>query len=419
MIEPSNPYSKARGYYGRPAEYSEPLLSPDVDPVLPACITDINLLLPKGREIISYVLHLVLNRTTYSGDEDGFTPIHARQLASVVDRRFAHRVLHELLSGGLLETDGHHIKGEKSRGYRLTAHAKSLELVVIPASLGLSAKIQRLRQRLTEKANADSPVVAQLHRDLSRFTFGPGVGAMVEQLPPTESNLQLRLTFDAFTRRRFFITRGKTGRVYHSISGMSRRLRPLLLADNEPTCEIDVQSCQPLLLVLLYPEESLEKLRFCAALQGDFYSHLGMCLEQHGGLRLGREEIKQRWTRETFGKMRHRQLVFSALQREFPELCARIDQVQTPNYRELARQLQRAESRIMIEKVVPRVKELMGDIALSTVHDAIICPASRAHGVAQIMREKFTEAVGFEVVVKIKSGKTGESTEADANTPRN
>jgi hypothetical protein len=89
------------------------------------------------------------------------------------------------------------------------------------------------------------------------------------------------------------------------------------------------------------------------------------------------------------------------MQREFPDLCVQIERMRKGNYRNLARRLQKIESELVLDTAVPLIKTALSGVAISTVHDCIVCPVEALEPVADILRATFAKALGFEPLIKI------------------
>ncbi|BCU78141.1 hypothetical protein llg_28560 [Luteolibacter sp. LG18] len=177
-------------------------------------------------------------------------------------------------------------------------------------------------------------------------------------------------TFD----NRFSVS--KTGRLYTMANALPKELRHALRIHGERTEELDVKCCQPLLLVTLYPRQTLEKAKFQSLVEhGDVYA---AARDTICGT-MDRNEFKNNhfipWlfgSKEGFNPYAPAIEAWFAIQ--FPELMAEIRRIgkvknakdeTARNPKALPRHLQRLESKLIWKTV-----EAAGIPAVS-IHDGV------------------------------------------------
>lgn len=115
---------------------------------------------------------------------------------------------------------------------------------------------------------------------------------------------------------------------------------------------------------------------------------------------VGRSAFKQMFFTDVFfGKNQARTPLTELFQREFPTVYGFIQAEKQTDYRALAQDMQRAESRFVIDCVCRRLMEHHAEIPVVTVHDSILTTMEHAATVKRIMVEEF-ERTGIRATVR-------------------
>ena len=383
------------------------LLCPPVDAIVQQ-LSPAHRAWPRCADLVRYAFHLVLSRRD---EETDSVALNARVFRRVVGGHYSYGILRELRDLGYLATDGSYWGGKRSRRYQLGARASGLPVGLRPAGPALARRMQLLRSEGIRQTLSVSPNSQIIFDDLRRFTLehNDKVEAVIVERAKTKpaSEAYYRLAVAEFQHRNFFVRTCRTGRLFHSLSSMPKRLRPLLRVDGEATAEIDIAAAQPSLLVSLYAGPCEERSRYAEAVRAGYYEYLMAELDISTDVLPSRETVKAQWLKEVFGLDRQRAEIWGILARNFPLLCRRMDEVREGDYCALAHQLQRLESDLVINLMVPRIRREIGPIGISTVHDSIVCPRRYAGPVSQIMRLVLFENLGIEPLLRISQPWTG------------
>jgi len=197
-----------------------------------------------------------------------------------------------------------------------------------------------------------------------------------------------------------------TGRVFNVITGTASVLRPHLRLDGRPVVEVDVRACQPFLLATLYPKDSLERAKYLTAVTtGDFYELFRPALTTKADSKRparSRKVLKLAVQIQVlFGGPNQRRELWDLFAATFPELAGLIDRFIKEGSTTLAAHLQKLESGIVIERVVPRLLQELQGRPFLTIHDSILCIRADAATVAKIMEEEFAARVGATPRMKV------------------
>ena len=186
---------------------------------------------------------------------------------------------------------------------------------------------------------------------------------------------ELRLTADDFS-----------GRFHSNVSNMYKPLRALLRVDGESDTlgETDIKNSQPLFLGLAAKEKGIEDnkyMRLCE--EGQIYDHLA------GRLGVLRESAKDEMVMFFFAKNGFRSTAKSVFELEFPKMAAFIRNVKENDYKRLARQMQIAERKFVIDTVCERLKRLRPEMFMTTIHDSVVAKQSDCDLIVSVMKEEF------------------------------
>jgi len=113
-----------------------------------------------------------------------------------------------------------------------------------------------------------------------------------------------------------------------------------------------------------------------------------------------RPQFKQMFFTDVFfGRNIVQTPVTALFQREFPTVVQFIRQQKQPDYRTLAQNMQRAESKFVIDIVCRRLMEHHPEIPVITIHDSIMTTKEHAAMVKRIMAEEF-QRMGIKATVR-------------------
>ena len=90
-----------------------------------------------------------------------------------------------------------------------------------------------------------------------------------------------------------------------------------------------------------------------------------------------------------FAKNGFRSTAKSIFEREFPKMAAFIRNVKENDYKRLARQMQIAERKFVIDTVCERLKRLEPEMFMSTIHDSVVAQKSDCDLVLSVMKDEF------------------------------
>lgn len=186
---------------------------------------------------------------------------------------------------------------------------------------------------------------------------------------------ELRLTADDFS-----------GRFHSNVSNMYKPLRALLRVDGDSDTlgETDIKNSQPLFLGIAAKEQGVEDNKYMSLCEeGQIYDHMA------GRLGVLRESAKHEMVMFFFAKNGFKSTAKSVFEFEFPKMAAFIRKVKKDDYKRLAKQMQIAERKFVIDSVCERLKRLRPDMFIATIHDSVVARKSDCDVIVSVIKEEF------------------------------
>jgi len=187
-----------------------------------------------------------------------------------------------------------------------------------------------------------------------------------------------------------------SGRVHSNVTNLPSELRPLLRVDGQTLCEMDIANSQPLFLAMAAKAAGAEDslyVKLCE--EGGLYQFIGRKLG------VSRKNAKGRAFRAIFSSNRKDSKTKRLFREFFPNTAAYMHDTKADNYKLLAKAMQTAERRFVIDTVCERLRKLNPEMFLTTIHDSILSKPADAEIVESIMRDEF-EKRGFSPKINTK-----------------
>ena len=396
-------------------------------------------LLPHADEAKYFVSQIVTKTAVKDTDPWGCVRLHHDFLRRVMDKDCIAPIVNALQDGGVIEVFAH-CKGIKCKGYRMTARYTCVPSVRVPAiDPRLIDRIERERQRMNDEQRGRwLPVHRELSEQQVGLTITDDAEAILDALPSKTRDrvlLSQSVLIDRIRRRKFHFSVGSTGRCFNNLCNLKRELRAAVRLYGEPLGNVDIRCSQLALLGMLltgkipplvpksretyeYPLLSVSSLSpSLLLLPAPCHSDSGHCdsdtvlfaalacdgcLNDRLLVELGwpaelRDRLKRSVLRDVLAQRgRYSNSAIEAFRRLFPSVYRSIRRINQADHGELIRLLQRIESWLVIETVVPR---LIGQIPIVTLHDAIY---SRRRDVAVVKAafEEVLDDIGFRMSLK-------------------
>jgi hypothetical protein len=351
-----------------------------------------------------YLLHRIHYATVFHlRDENGFVPLKAEYLRPYFPDSKAYKQVRDgLIESGAIVCDRHYIPGEKSLGYKLGEELSTMrQHTVIIANRILVSKILTNRQ---EWIKAPEGVHQHLLRCLRavEIDFPAALDCLLEGdfEPSDETAIQM------IRDREFFFHVCDYGRVHTNLTNLRSKLRSFLSHGGSPLVNLDIRNSQPLIFSILlrehYEGQAIppDVQQYVDLVQeGRFYEHL----MSEGGIPV---ERRGKFKRQFFGHVffcKNRPVTDAAriFDRQFPNVYSAIWAMKEDDYTALAKNLQRAESDLMISRVAERCMNELPHAFIATIHDSILTTPDQAETILAIMREEFGQ-IGLKPTIRVE-----------------
>ena len=367
-------------------------------------------------------------------DESGtYTLLKTDYLRKVIRHELLKPLINEMRSVGLIVRDDYYIEGQKSYGYRFTKRYSEAATIRLPCRVPkLNHQIQRLRN---EDFRRYKRVHKHLFRWLNRLELDRLMAEqIIDQTDFSDSRLSIdemrdmnRLSVQAIIEGRWEFGVCNYGRVHTLVTRLLKALRNRLMIDGKPLVTIDIANSQPLFLLAaiiddlqanqtlpkaqkepfgsrnptpssLHPytppisaeDTGIEPLTTSSQLPEDLNRYRMLCetgrLYEYLMARMGWTDGKAAFkdeelfrclygtngSKDAEGKHSPSRLQ-PVLEADFPTVWNYIRAWKKRHgYRDLSCQMQREESRLMIEGVCGRLMVEHPDCPLVTIHDSIM-----------------------------------------------
>ena len=331
---------------------------------------------PKAYDAALYALHKCFLAKYTNADE--WAPLYSQLMGQIAGNtsQWA-RVKETLCDANVLECDNICKYGHKSYCFRLGPVLTDTDWDYSPSDLVIPEDIRPRMEWLGIDKDRAHEIIDEIAAEKawdSRVT--KGWHTRVENFSPS-----------------YQICR--TGRAYSDANQFPKRVRDTLLIDGEPTAEIDIVNCQPLLLATIYPTRSKEWDRYKdLAERGKVYEELGAFAN------LTRDDAKRVLILFIFGQ--ESAVAERFLAKSFPELLKAIQDRRKSHYKALAYELQHKESGIIVESVCKLFKAV-------SIHDGVRVRVDDAIAVESFIDDRFFELWGLRPKITVDSGSLSEA----------
>jgi hypothetical protein len=190
------------------------------------------------------------------------------------------------------------------------------------------------------------------------------------------------------------------------VTNLRSGLRRFLTIDGKPLVNLDIRNSQPLIFGLILqryygppramPDDARRYVELCQ--QGQFYDVL---MAESGIPPDRRADFKRRFFGHLFFcKNWPETEAANSFGATFPSVYAVVRQEKKRDYADLSKNLQRAESGLMIDRVAARLMREAPHVPVLTIHDSILTHLEHAEAVRSVMLQKFAR-VGLRPTIRI------------------
>lgn len=323
----------------------------------------------------------------------------------------------------IIEVDHSYEKGNKCKGYRICPYY--YESGIQSISINQSSR----------KWKGYSELIG-VYKDLAdKFEYievdFDSVMLELDQLKKEDFNRYIRyyIYLQKFKYKNLHFKKDDYGRFHTTLTSCPKELRKYLLINNEPLCELDIKSTQPLLLIYVLNglnENSIhikskvkdcdyEKIKMLAKLYSknefqdliDFYHHVkeGEIYERIRELynnlyneRISRKEIKGLLLSYINDDHKYNGIVKglrNLMELYYPRINSLLLSLKSKDHKIVAHTLQKIESDLVIKNICKSILKTHPSIPLFTIHDCILTTTSKIDLIRPIFEETLAKTFGF------------------------
>lgn len=353
-----------------------------------------------------YVINTIRHKQifNFSKNSESYINLSSELLEKTISKQQTTIILKNLIKNNIIECDGVYISGKKSFGYRVT-------------KCYLTQKWYYQEVTDTELVEKILSIEAKHANDVRSKGMGYVIAAYwAKKIAINKRNAlfyvnnkknnfscdqksHFKISVDSILNKAFFTSFSKTNRMYSNLSCIKGGLRQHLTIDGKELYQVDITSSQPLFLGLLMRrnenvnQEEVEKYLEVVC-SGLFYEFIA----ENAGLTINlkdkkiRSDFKQKFftgclydvARQKLSTM---ELVFG---KAFPTILAECRRIKQGDYCVLSQKLQKMEAKFIYHCVEICAKSI-GDVPLTTIHDAIVSTEENIYMVEQIVNDEFNK----------------------------
>jgi hypothetical protein len=393
---------------------------------------------------VQYVVGLVATGAVFCAARQkerlGWVPLRSEDMERFFGRSGTWpEVRRVLLSRGILECDEVYRKGEKAKWYRLGQGWRGCgveQVGLVDARL-----LARVAEWELERKDRGEwkPVHEHIARWLSEFRVDEAsTWRWVCQRGRSWGQHLTDLKIKVIQSGKARPIVDHYGRVHSPVTSLRRTVRFALRVGDRQLSEVDVGSCQPLILAFVVgkivvgdwslddvrrlgsdesirePFANLPMERWRGDLPGDlidflevcqsgrFYDTLGELWGCSARQPMGKDAIKRlTFRRILFGRVVAGNRFWEAFSSRWPGVAEVLEALKRGDHGNTSRASQRIESLLMIEGVIGRFLENHPHVPIAPIHDSVLVPSDFADTAASVITGEF-ERIGLRPLIKRK-----------------
>lgn len=416
----------------------------------------------KYHEKYCWFIHTVINEAQERRNHyEGYVNLSSNLIGHFLGEAYYTGIIEVLKSSGIIEENSSYSVGAFSKSYRLLPAYSDRAIEFIPFETSKAQGYIRKLIRWQEQKLAailENPIYRCLYENLCNVEFnaieaGEFLNANRSSLSTEEFDSRKIAIRKLATQNYFFTVDENTGRVYNNITSLPREFRKFLRINEEVLSHLDIRNSQPVLFCplltdfltdayenhkALYQDPDLEagllvrnghliffdpqipqeaisrevpadiQLYFELTQEGQFYDRFMQFLQEKGEQDIPpRSEFKEDFFKRVFFSTTARQMEYKYEKwfREWmPNVSYIISWYKRNDYRDLASELQKKESNVMINTVGSKIMELSDPAPFFlTVHDSIICQQGYENTAREIIENSFRECYQLSPTVNVEN----------------
>jgi hypothetical protein len=396
----------------------------------------------------------------YKDMGNSYAQISSKRIEKVLTWRFSPKIQNALIDCGIIECKKSYSVNKFSKGYRFTElYRKSILKKVNISDIRFERKVISLKNKDSANLNA---LQLKLYKKLEQIEIDYEnalryIRTLLEEKKYSIPQYNTRLCWIEKIHKKdiLFTESKKTGRIFTSITLLPKDIRRRFLRyAHDGLCEIDISNAQPiifnyiiyqhfdidinvleqiyfpyhyvkrfnskslfipdaphylLLSLLSYvptitdstpPEDVLKYTEL--TLRGKLYEYLIESYIQQTGKKINRDDFKIKMMILFNAKRNWDTAEKRIFTEKFPNVWRVIKEIKKDDHKNLAIQLHKLESDLIINTVAKRILREQPSIALYTIHDCILTSRDNVDYVRQVIFDESKRLYGIAPKLKIK-----------------
>lgn len=339
--------------------------------------------------------------------KESFIPINIDTARKVISQRKCVEIIKDLISWGIIECDNRRQVGSKSFGYRFPttspSYSDTFYRIKIQDKL-ITKKMNNFKERQKEEAKSAGEDYLHLYNSIHKIKvrYTDALEYIdTNYIPFTDEYESRKLSIELISSGDiFFKVDNKGNRAHTNLTNLPSDLRSFITYEDRKLGQVDIKNSQPFLLNLviknkinkLKQNEVDEYAQFKKITQdGMFYEFL----MNEFGIENTNEDARKQFKKLFFGRvffdvnrseLKKEEKLFQSL---FPTIFRLIREMKQEDYTQLAINLQKAESNVIINECIRKIRLENPDMFVSTIHDSIVGELKNLEYFKQVVLDTF------------------------------
>jgi hypothetical protein len=332
--------------------------------------------------------------------------------ATILKKKYGHLYnfyISYLVEKGFIKMERNYKAGQKSRTYSL--NPRFFRNRILRYNNQDKILLKKYKNKIIQTIDYDSvdlsPINLEVRQKLVSDLYTVGIDKersmdFLNRLKRKDIDIYNRNSYsvESISDKHIFFHFDSYGRMHTNFTILRSFIRKnCLLIDGEETCEIDIKNSQPLFLCRLIEDTQTswvkkEEFEFFKSLtlNGTYYEFMMTSLNVKD-----RKLVKEMTYKVLFGRNSSNSKIDKQFASIFPTIhnFIKLYKKDSGDYKSLSYDLQRAESRLIYNKVIKKMMVLYPDIKVITVHDSIVYPKKYKDEVSNLFNSEIQKEFGL------------------------
>ena len=339
--------------------------------------------------------------------KESFIPINIDTARKIISQRKCVEIIKDLICWGIIECDNKKQIGSKSYGYRFPIHTPPYSDTFFKIKVEDKLIIKKMNN-FKEKQKEEAILAGEDYLHLYNFIHKIKINYKdaleyidTNYIPFTDDYDSRKLSIELISSGDIFFKVDRKGnRAHTNLTNLASDLRNFITFEGRKLGQVDLKNSQPFLLNLIIKNkinlrdenQYAEYVKFKELTQdGQFYEYL----MDEFGIENTNEDARKEFKKLFFGRvffdinrseLKKEEKLFQEL---FPTIFKLIRELKKDDYTNLALSLQKAESNVIINECIRKIRLENPDMFVSTIHDSIVGELKNLEYFKQIVLDVF------------------------------